>query len=273
MKKILSIAVAATAMLVTTACVSEDRDLMQNLKEAGKGYIALNVTNDDALTTRTVNDAPSTWTVALGGQASHTLTVGTIAGQSLAAGDYTVEVYNYANEAAALAANSNYGDARYYGDLGITGASQKVTVSAGATTTASLALGKAKNAKFTINATVPESAVLTVTATSGSGDNTRALTFSKAANGSFDRTTAYFPATDDVTIGVVYNGVTLNNTLAKTLTMAGAGTENTLAITTNGNGSISLTITYDDEFTAGNTQTINFDAATGKALSVTNSNN
>lgn len=254
-----------------SSCVSEDLDLNKQAAAEGKGFIALNVTNDDALTTRAVNNAPTDWTVKLGGQATHTLTVGTIASQSLAAGDYTVEVYNFATLDAALADNSNYGEAWYYGELGITDESKKVTVSAGTTSEATLALGKAKNAKFTINASVPASAALTVTATSGS-TSSRALTFTKAANGSFNRTTAYFPATDAVTINVVYNNVTLDNSLAKTLKMAGEGTENTLAITTNGNGTISLTITYDDEFTTGNTQTINFDAATGAALSVTNSN-
>lgn len=253
-----------------SSCVSEDLDLNKQAAAEGKGFISLNVTNDDALATRTVGAAPTDWTVKLGGQAAHTLTVGTIASQSLAAGDYTVEVYNYATEALALATNSNYGDAWYYGDLGVSDATKKVNVSAGATTDASLALGKAKNAKFTINATVPESAAITITATSGS-TSTRALTFTKAANGSFNRTTAYFPAEDEVTIGVVYNTVSLDTEKAKKLKMAGAGTENTLRITTNGNGTISLTITYDDEFSTGNTQTINFDAATGAALTVTNS--
>ena len=262
MKKLLSLAVAATTLLAVSSCVSEDLDINKNA-DAGKGYIALNVTNDNALTTRAVVSAPTEWTVKLGGQASHTLTVGTLSGQSLAAGDYTVEVYNYETDDLALNANSKYGAARYYGDLGITNPSEKVTVSAGTTSTATLALGKAKNAKFTINATVPESAAITITTTSGS-DNSRALTFTKTANGAFDHTEAFFPATDVVTIGVTYNGVSLQNT--RTLTMAGAGTENTLKITTNGNGTISLTITYDDEFTTGNEKTINFDAATGQVL-------
>lgn len=253
-------------MLSMSSCVSEDLDLNKQAAAEGKGFIALNVTNDDALTTRTVQDVPSTWGVELGGQATVTTTVGDLSTRSLAAGAYTVKVYNYATEAAALAANSNYGDAYYSGDLGITDASKKVTVSAGNTTSATLALGTAKNAKFTLEATVPESAAITLTATGAS--SSRALTFTKAAaNASFDHTTAFFQATEVVSIGITYNGVTL--AVPKSLTMAGEATENKAIITTNGNGKISLTLTYNDEFTTGNTQTITFDAATGEALPVT----
>lgn len=263
MKKFFLYALAATAMLSTASCVSEDLDeTLQAAKRSGRGFIALNVSNDDALTTRAVQDVPSTWGVELGGQATVTTTVGDLSTRSLAAGDYTVKVYNYATEADALAANSNYGDAYYSGDLGITDASKKVTVSAGNTTSATLALGRAKNAKFTLEATVPESAAITLTATGAS--SSRALTFTKAANGSFDHTTAFFEAVEVVSIGITYNGVTL--AVPKSLTMAGAATENKAIITTNGNGKISLTLTYDDEFTTGNNQTITFDAATGAEI-------
>lgn len=256
MKKLFTIALAVAAMLNLASCVSEDVDLGQNGAEAGKGYISLNVTNDDALTTRTVQNAPSTWTVALTGQATVNSTVGTIGSTSLAAGDYSVSVYNYASEAAALAANSNYGDAYYTGST-----ASDVTVSSGTTTPVNLALGTAKNAKFVIQSTVPASAAITVTAT---GSGSRVLTFVKAADGDFDHTEAYFAATDNVNIGVTYNGVNLGAN--KTLTMGGAATENKLVITTNGNGKISLTITYDDEFTTGNTEIITFDAATGEEI-------
>ena len=50
--------------------------------------------------------------------------------------------------------------------------------------------------------------------------------------------------------------------------MAGAATENKVVIATNGNGKISLTLTYDDEFTPGNSQTITFDAATGEEITI-----
>lgn len=264
MKKIISSVMAVSAMLVMTSCVSEDLNVNKNAADNDGGYIALNVSQDDAMTTRAVQAAPGTWTVALGGQATVNTTVGELASRSLAAGDYTIQVYNYADEAAALAANSNYGDAYYTGDLGITDESQKVTVSAGATTPATLALGKAKNAKLTIESSVPASAAITLTATGAS--SSRALTFTKAADGDFDHTTAYFQATEVVSIGITYNSVTL--AVPKSLTMAGAATENKVVIATNGNGKISLTLTYDDEFTPGNSQTITFDAATGEEITI-----
>ena len=265
MKKLFISTVAVAATFALTACVSEDQNLAPN--EAAKGYIALNVTNDDALTPRTVQTAPADWTVALGGQETKDVTVGTLASTSLSAGDYTVQVYNYADLAEALAANSNYGDAWYQGDLGITDETKKVTVTAGATSNATLNLGTAKNAKFTVESSVPTTATFTLTAT---GSGSRVLTFSKAANGTLDHTTAYFGANEVVTIAAVYNGQNLDSNKALSLTMGGAATENKVSITSNNNGTISLTIEYDDTFTTGNTQTITFDAATGETLSVTN---
>ena len=267
----------ATTMLSMSSCVSEDIDLNKKAQDPDKGYIALNVSNDDALTTRAIHSTNATgdqvsldasdWTVSITGSTPYNGTVSGLASKSFnAAEGYTATVSNYVNLAAALADNT--GDS--YGKAFYQGTSSSFTVTTAQTITPSIACGKAKNAKFTINASVPTSAAITITATSGSGDNSRALTFTKAANGSFDRTTAYFRAEDEVTIHVVYNSVDLDTSKAKTLTMAGAGTENTLAITTNDNGTISLTITYDDEFTTGNTQTIEFDAGTGKTLSVTN---
>lgn len=271
MKKLFFLSMVATTMLSMSSCVSEDLDLNKQAAAEGKGFIALNVTNDDALATRTVGAAPTDWTVKLGGQAAHTLTVGTIASQSLAAGDYTVEVYNYATEALALATNSNYGDAWYYGDLGVSDATKKVTVSAGATSNETLALGRAKNAKLTVESKAPASAVVTVTVTS-KANTSRALTFTKAAGeNTLDHTEAFFPASDELTIAATYNGVELGTgtVKAQNLTLGVAATNNKIIIDTNGNGKIRFTtITYDDEFTTGNTQTITFDAATGEALSV-----
>lgn len=271
MKKSLLLA-TATAMLTMTACVSEDLDL--NKTQSDKGYIALNVSSDQEFTTRASQDAPADWTVVLGGQDNENTTVGELASKSLAAGDYTIKVYNYADEAAAHADNSNYGAAYYTGDLGITDVNKKVTVTSGQTTKVTLDMGKAKNAKLTIESSAPASAAITITATS-KANNSRALTFTKAADATtFDHSEAFFPAADEITVAATYNGVTLSaeDAIAKKLTLGAAATNNKIIISTNGNGKISFTtITYDDEFTNGNTQTIEFDAATGAALTVTNS--
>lgn len=264
----------ATTMLSMSSCVSEDIDLNKKAQDPDKGYIALNVSNDDALTTRAIHSTNATgdqvsldasdWTVSITGSTNYNGTVSGLASQSfIAATGYTATVSNYADLAAALADNT--GDS--YGKAFYQGTSSSFEVTKAQTVTPSITCGKAKNAKFTINASVPASAAITITATSGS-TSSRALDFTKAANADFDRTTAYFPAEDEVTIGVKYNNVNLDTSKAKTLKMAGAGTENTLAITTNNNGTISLTITYDDEFTTGNTQTITFDAGTGATISV-----
>ena len=252
-------------MLSMSSCVSEDLDLNKQAAAEGKGFISLNVTNDDALITRAVKNVPDTWTVALSGQATRNVQVGELATTSLAAGDYNVTVYNYVDEAAALEANNKYGAAHYTGDVEGT-----VKVTSGNTTPVTLELGKAKNAKLTVESTVPQSAEVTVTVTS-KANTSRALTFTKeAGETALDHTEAFFPAADVLTIAATYNSVDL--TKAKTLTLGTAATDNKIIINTNGNGKISFTtITYDDEFSTGKTQTIEFDAATGATLSVTNS--
>jgi len=264
MKKILLCAVASTAMFTLASCVSEDINPAQQKAAGEYGYINLNVTNDQEFMTRA--NADNTWTLKLGGKATKTLTVGTLSQESLEAGDYTVEVYNYETEALALAANENYGAAWYTGDLGITDTSKKVTVTKGETTNATLEMGKAKNVKFKLESSVPASAAVNITVTGNS--SSRALTFNKAANGEFNHTEAFFSANEQVTIGLTYNSVELGASVTKTLSMAGAGTENKLVLSTNDNGKISLTITYDETFSEGNTISYEFDAATGNVTKV-----
>ena len=250
-------AVAAAATLSLTSCLSEEE---VNWTKGQKGYISLNVTNDNSFVTRGVTDAPGTWNVFLTGKETKTLTVATLPTTSLQAGTYNVKVANLATPEAAL---DGYGQAYYEGTA--TG----VTVSAGADTPVTIACGKSKNAKLTIESSVPATAALAITVNDAT--DSRELTFTKVANDAFDYTEAFFTASHSITIDITYNGVSLGDK-AKALTLGAAGTENKIIITNNGNGTISVaTISYDSDFENGNTQTINFDSATGEALSVTNS--
>ena len=277
MKKILSIAVAATAMLVTTACVSEDRDLMQNLKEAGKGYIALNVTNDDALTTRTIfSTSPregetsfdaSTWTVSISGSTSFNGTVSQLSDKSFnAAEGYTATVSNYANLAAAL--KDNTGDDSF-GKAFYQGTSESFKVTSGNTSNPSINCGKAQNAKLSIDVSAFSNVTLTSLTISGSdgGDGTRIVEF---YYGTTDNTSkvAYFKAEDALTYSIKYKAANneekeiTNNTPLK----LNAHTSNTLRLTSNATGLITLTISYDDTFDEGQTVVYNIDSATGAQL-------
>jgi len=274
MKKFFMCAVAVAATMSLTSCLSEEET---NLTNAEKGYISLDVTAENALTTRATTDvkeAPDSWTVALAGPESKTVTVGTLASTPLTPGDYTVNVYNYATLAEANNANSYYGDAYYTGNLGMTGENENtITVTTGAQAQATIACGKAKNAKLSIETNIPETSVLNITVTNNR-DN-RSLTFKKTAEENvLDHATAFFTAGSTLTFEISYTiyGHSGNNTgKTNTLLIGGAGTENKLIISSDQTGTITFTtITYDNGFDDGQKQTITIEAATGNVLSVTN---
>lgn len=274
MKKFFLCAVAVAATMSLTSCLSEEET---NLTNAEKGYISLDVTAENALTTRATTDvkeAPDSWTVALAGPESKTVTVGTLASTPLTPGDYTVNVYNYATLADANNANSYYGDAYYTGNLGMTGENENtITVTTGAQAQATIACGKAKNAKLSIETNIPETSVLNITVTNNRDD--RSLTFKKTAEENvLDHATAFFTAGSTLTFEISYTiyGHSGNNTgKTNTLLIGGAGTENKLIISSDQTGTITFTtITYDNGFDDGQKQTITIEAATGNVLSVTN---
>ena len=253
MKKLFFCAVAAAATFALTSCVSEDKDLAPNTNEAGKGYIALNVTNDDALTTRTVqtvNDA-STWTVSVSGTTNFSGTAAQLATTPFSAGTgYTITASNYADLAAALAANGGLGDAFY------TGTSESFEVTAGGTATPSVACGTAKNARLTINASAFDNITITaMKVTAGS----RIVEFPTTAS----TTVAYFKAGEELTLAINYTAADGAKSVTKPIAALTAATANTITLATNQNGLINLTITYDDTFTDGTSATYTFDAATG----------
>ena len=254
--------VAATTMLAMTSCVSEDQNLAPK-NEAGKGYIALNVTNDDALTTRTVNSTNPTegqtqfsadnWTVAITGTTNFSGTVSALANEAFAAAEgYTAKVSNYTDIEAALQANDGFGDAFYEGT------SSAFAVTAGATSTPCIDCGQAKNAQLKVNVSAFTNVNLNSLTVVGS--NSRTVTF----KGETDNTakTAYFKADDELTFNVGYTANGKTGTISGKITLA-EHTTNTLKLTSTATGLINLTISYDDAFDEGKTVTYQVDAATG----------
>ncbi len=254
MKKLFISTVAVAATFALTACVSEDQNLAPN--EAGKGYIALNVTNDDALTTRTVQtvDDASTWTVSVSGPTDFSGTAAQLATTPFSAGPgYTIKASNYADLNAALAANNELGDAYYEGT------SESFEVTAGGTATPSVACGTAKNARLTINASAFDNITITsMTITAGS----RIVRFPTTAS----TTEAYFKAGEELTLNINYTAAGGAKSFSKDIAALTAATANTITLATNQNGLISLTITYNDTFTDGTSATYTFDAATGDEI-------
>lgn len=282
MKKILLCAVASTAMFTLASCVSEDINPAQQKAAGEYGYINLNVTNDDALTTRAIfSTNPGTgettlnasdWNVVVTGTTPFNGTFAGLTGQTFAAASgYTVRASNYESLAEALSQTSETAfGAPYY-----TGTSAEFEVTAGGTATPQVACGKAQNAKLAITlGTLTGITInsITVTGDDGSTETTanqedRVITFHDGTN-NYTSKVAYFKADDELTYNVTYTTNGTQHEFHGNLTLS-AHTSNTLSIASTDTGLISLTITYDDTFDNGTTVTYTIDAATGSATSTT----
>lgn len=223
----------------------------------GYGYIEIaGISNDETVATKAVQTVEnfSTWTVKVGDVAY------TGSAQKFTAGTYTVTASNYADEATANAADSGWGAAFYTGSKG------DVEVAAGATTNVEIACGTAKNARL---------AVVFNTATFGTFITEYSVNVAKAGvddglvfNGENAATKkAYFAAgTADVayTIAYKYNGAPKGAN--GTVTLGAAATEKRITISSNNNGTITVTVTYDDTFGDGGEESFDIDAATGEQV-------
>lgn len=240
----------AALTLAMTACVSnDDLNPVDNY-----GYIDVNVSNDPVMVTRAVQNVGniSSWTITTqkGTNTSETWS----SEKAYEAGNYTVVAQNYVDESAWKGANDNYGAAFYQGE-------KVVEVKAGETAPAKIECGKAKNAKLTVTIANMPTAFSDVTLTAVRDNSTR-LTFTKENNKE-----AFFGASETVTYSLSYKYNSTNKAIEnQSITMRGAATNNVITISANDNGLISVTITYDDSFTEGNSSTLKFDAATGEKV-------
>ena len=234
------------------------------------GYLSLALSSDNDINqTKAVQAVSSTelsnWNVTVSQESGSFVpvqcTANALGTKAFAEGTYTVSVYNYADDDAACAANSNWGAARYEG-------SNTVNVVKGQTTPVTVACGTAKNARFK----VVFSDSFTAICTDGSGNPSEGYTFTTAGSRNlvFSKTTAgnlaYYAAgaTVNYTLSYTYQGST--KTPAGSFIMGAAATEKTITISANNNGTISLTISYDDTFTDAGTETVTIDAATGEVV-------
>ena len=232
-KTIFSIMALAMAMV---SCTNEE--IITPAEQYG--YINVNVTNEPleenvAQTRATVADY-KTWVVTAGN-------IDLTKDNKVPAGTYTVTAKSHTNMDAAL---EGWGEAYYEGSA------ENIVVAAGQTATAGINCGKAKNGRITTSFNLAE--VFTdVSITVG-----RELVFDKDNQSK----KAYFaPGAVSYTLKYKYNG-SEEKSIAKAVTVA-AGTEHIISVSSNSNGTITVNITYDDTFTDGADQNINFDAATG----------
>ena len=243
MKKYLSTLLVAAAML--SACTNDNI-----LDVASYGYLDLGLTTDNTVTTRAVQSVAdlSKWTVKVGETAY------TGSSQKFPAGPYTVTASNYANLATANAANENWGDAYYSGRT-------SVTLAAGETENVTVVCGTAKNARLAVSFSL-NAAITNCTLTAKKGDND--LVFS-ASNASTAK--AYYNATSTVNYSVSYTYRGEPRTiLNKSVTLGAAATEKKINITANDNGTITISVSYDNTFGDGGSDTITIDAATGNEV-------
>ena len=239
--------------LSTTACVSDaDLDVADN-----KGYINVSVSADNSMETRasaTVSNTES-WIKKVDDVVWNPST-------GYNAGEHTVSVSNYATETTALNANEGWGDMFFKGET-------KVTVNKGETVTAEVDCGTAKNARLSVTFDLPPvfTAYSVKATTTDTEKNTKEFTFDSTTG----ERKAYFKATDVLQYELTYTyGNNSSQTISnKQIMLGGAATDNTIKISANDNGKITITIKADDTFTTGEQQTITIDAATGDE--VTNS--
>ena len=247
MKKYLMTVVAALAAASFTSC-SNEMDMFDPISSE-KATIDLNITNDNVMNTRAVSDVadPSSWYITVGTNSQ--IQVSGLSAKKYEAGPYNITVSNYANEAAAITANEAY----YEGSV-----SQELKKGSNSVT---VPCGKAKNCRVKADLagladfSAITDAKLTVSQASVSA---RELT---------NNTTGYFYAGDGKTISYQldykYNS-NQKTALTGSISNPAAATEYQVKVVTNSNGTITLTVTYNTEFTTVTAETITIDAATGE---------
>jgi hypothetical protein len=280
MKKFFMFALAAVAMLSFSSCLSEkDMDLAPNqgkIENEGYGYISLNATTDEAVATRaSITDfSTNTWYAKIRNskeyvwgaadtweQINSSLAVKPLdASAKTGIGTYTIEVCNYKTLADALAANSNYGAAWY------NGTETGITVTAGSTAEPTVECGVPDNTELRVVAPSFAGTALYVTIEAGNPRGDLVSTWDKDLK-VFNHDKIYFGATAIVYYHIDYtiNGKTKRypTTGSESVTMGDAGKYKTFTVSSNDNGTITLTITTGDFEDDNNPKTITFDAATG----------
>ena len=238
-KTIFSIMALAMAMTSCTNEVLTDVD--------GYGTIVLSVNNDETVTRAAKAVADLNGWIVKANNGSEEITL-TTASTKVKAGKYTVSAKSHASEDAALTDNEGWGAAYYEGTSG------EVTVTAGQPADAVVNCGTAKNARLKVQFS------LISNFTEYSLTAERGLVFN---SGNAASALAYYAATEEVeyTLNYKYNGTPKE--ITGKITMKGAATENIISIASNDNGTISVTINYDDTFGTGNSENLEFDAATG----------
>ena len=244
----------AALTLAMTACVSnDDLNPVDNY-----GYIDVNVSNDPVMVTRAKIINPSNWIIK-----ANDIDLNTV-GYKVKKGDYTVTAQSHSSEDDALIQNDGWGEPFYSGSTANNEDEDKktVTVSPGNTANAEVPCGKAKNGRVKVSFSLASNFTDYSVAV---GTTDRSLDFSSETK---DKLAYFKPGNINYTFSYKYNKTDVNTPVTGSITVV-EGTEHEIKISSNDNGTIKVTITYDDTFNDGDDVELTFDAATGKKVETT----
>lgn len=237
--------------LVLAACQQED-----GLIATDKGYIQLQLSADDGLSTRAMQDVDnvSTWfaVITKDGDTVYNQPIGNVLGdRPFNPGIYSISVRSHNNADAANLSDNRWGEAYH------TGKATNVEVSAGGTAYVHISCDRALNAKFRLDYSEFSGIINAFTISAP-----KSLVFSYAA-GTLARE-AYFAPNTTITYTINYTlGTETKTTEAQTLTLGDAATVSILRIKSDIHGTVSLSLICDDEFEDNATSFIDIDGATG----------
>lgn len=241
----------AALTLAMTACVSnDDLNPIDNY-----GYIYVNVSNDPVMVTRAEGDPNWIITATKDEKAYEGITNGE---NKVPAGKYVItakshESIDIANE------TDNWGEPFY------SGGSNEVEISAGGSETANISCGKAQNSKLTGSfnlITNFSDCVLTL------DPNQRNLQIKKGEednNITTNKSAFFSPGEVTYSFSYKYNNTTVEQPITGAINCV-AGKEHYINISSNTNGTINVSISYDPVFGNGDDATLQFDAATGNQV-------
>lgn len=255
MKKVLTL----IAVLATVCSCGKKIAEVEN----GVAYLDLGLSQNDevnitkaGVTTVTVGDL-NKWTVVVkpagGGEAAYNGLASALMGTAITPGDYNIEVYNYADDTAAANAEIGFGAARYYGKI------ESQNIKAGVNSV-NIACGTAQNARFKVTFNDSFKGICSDDYSLTTSADPVTIVFNKNTAGQLAYRAA--ESTVNAKLYYTYNGEAKNPDVS--FRMGVAATEKNVIITANNNGTISISISYDDTFTNADDTTITIDAATGE---------
>lgn len=247
----------AALTLAMTACVSnDDLNPVDNY-----GYIDVNVSNDPVMVTRAEQDVKdlSGWTITADGtDNNYTLNLND---NKVLAGTYSITAKNATDVETANAADDGWGKAFYKSE------SQNVTVAAGNTTTVNINCGSAKNSKLTLVNNLNDKVFTNVKLHAKKGDNYLEMDGNKSVFYLVGTEVNYYITytynTTDGSGNKQTEKTIKNNDADFSINIEQAATDYQITLSSTDNGTINVTLTYNDSFATNNSTTLEFDAATG----------